>query len=109
MLMLRCSKESLSVGIKRLLSDVEVTTEETLLHTRSTFQEAIDSQSTQAIKLPILQPGNYDLWKMKMEQYLQYIDYTLWEIIENGNAHIVTKTINGKETVIPPTSVEEKA
>ncbi|GJW85069.1 hypothetical protein Tco_0158214, partial [Tanacetum coccineum] len=30
------------------------------------------------------------------------------EIIENGNAPIVTKTVNGKETVIPPTSVEEK-
>ncbi|GJS67728.1 putative ribonuclease H-like domain-containing protein [Tanacetum coccineum] len=28
---------------------------------------------------------------------------------ENGNAPIVTKTIDGKETVIPPTSVEEKA
>ncbi|GJV93193.1 ribonuclease H-like domain-containing protein [Tanacetum coccineum] len=40
---------------------------------------------------------------------LQCIDYTLWEIIENGNAPIVTKTVNGKETVIPPTSVEEKA
>ncbi|GKF01215.1 hypothetical protein Tco_0028138, partial [Tanacetum coccineum] len=35
--------------------------------------------------------------------------YTLWEIIENGNAPIVTKTVDGKETVIPPTSVEEKA
>ncbi|GJW70682.1 hypothetical protein Tco_0127599 [Tanacetum coccineum] len=46
---------------------------------------------------------------MRMEQYLQCIDYTLWEIIENGNAPIVTKTVNRKETVIPPTSVEEKA
>nr|GEU55412.1 hypothetical protein [Tanacetum cinerariifolium] len=46
---------------------------------------------------------------MKMEQYLQCIDYTLWEIIENGNAPTVTKTVNGKEIVIPPTSVEEKA
>ncbi|GJV13939.1 hypothetical protein Tco_1359262 [Tanacetum coccineum] len=36
-------------------------------------------------------------------------DYTLWEIIENGNALIVTKTVDGKETGIPPTSVEEKA
>ncbi|GKE60023.1 ribonuclease H-like domain-containing protein [Tanacetum coccineum] len=35
---------------------------------------------------------------MRMEQYLQCIDYTLWEIIENGNAPIVTKTVNGKET-----------
>nr|GEU55108.1 hypothetical protein [Tanacetum cinerariifolium] len=69
----------------------------------------MDSQSTQTIQLPILQPGEYDLWKMRMEQYLQCIDYNLWEIIENGNAPIVTKTIDGKETVIPPTSVEEKA
>ncbi|GJS12506.1 hypothetical protein Tco_0406978 [Tanacetum coccineum] len=44
----------------------------------------MDSQSTQTIKLPILQP-------------------------ENGNAPIVTKTVDGKETIIPPTSVEEKA
>ncbi|GJT23890.1 hypothetical protein Tco_0893827 [Tanacetum coccineum] len=46
---------------------------------------------------------------MRMEQYLQCIDYTLWEIIENGNASIVTKIVNGKENVIPPASVEEKA
>ncbi|GKA55158.1 retrovirus-related pol polyprotein from transposon TNT 1-94 [Tanacetum coccineum] len=48
------------------------------------FQEVMDSQSTQTIKLPILQP-------------------------ENGNAPIVTKTIDGKETVFHLTSVEEKA
>ncbi|GJV69268.1 ribonuclease H-like domain-containing protein [Tanacetum coccineum] len=46
---------------------------------------------------------------MRTEQYLQCIDYTIWEIIENGNAPIVTKTVDGKETVIPPISVEEKA
>ncbi|GJU63123.1 hypothetical protein Tco_1244958 [Tanacetum coccineum] len=60
------------------------------------------------ITVPILQPGEYDLWKMRREQYLQCIDYTLWEIIENGNPPIVTKTVDGKETVIPPTSIEEK-
>ncbi|GJT32389.1 ribonuclease H-like domain-containing protein [Tanacetum coccineum] len=46
---------------------------------------------------------------MRMEQYLQCIDYTLWEILKNGNAPIVTKTVDGKEIVVPPTSVEEKA
>ncbi|GJZ79225.1 hypothetical protein Tco_0644062 [Tanacetum coccineum] len=45
---------------------------------------------------------------MRMEQYLQCIDYTLCEIIENGNAPIVTKTVDGKETVIPPTNVLEE-
>ncbi|GKC34650.1 hypothetical protein Tco_1047034 [Tanacetum coccineum] len=42
----------------------------------------MDSQSTQTIKLPILQPGEYDLWKMRMEKYLQYNDYTLWETLQ---------------------------
>ncbi|GJZ46946.1 ribonuclease H-like domain-containing protein [Tanacetum coccineum] len=32
-----------------------------------------------------------------------------YEIIENGNAPIVTKLVDGKETAIPPISVEEKA
>ncbi|GJX00521.1 reverse transcriptase domain-containing protein [Tanacetum coccineum] len=69
----------------------------------------MDSQSTQTVKLPILQPSEYDLWKMRMEQYLQCIDYTLWEIIENHNAPIVTKIVDSNETIIPPISVEEKA
>ncbi|GJR86932.1 putative ribonuclease H-like domain-containing protein, partial [Tanacetum coccineum] len=99
-----------NVGIKRLYDDLGVNiAKKKLYYTQDLlFQEAMDTQSTQTIKLPILQPGEYDLWKMRMEQYLQCIDYTLWEIIENGNAPIVTKTVNGKETVIPPTSVEEK-
>nr|GEY72532.1 ribonuclease H-like domain-containing protein [Tanacetum cinerariifolium] len=46
---------------------------------------------------------------MRTEQYLQCKDYNPWEIIENGNASIVTKLINGNETIIPPTTIEEKA
>ncbi|GJW59808.1 ribonuclease H-like domain-containing protein [Tanacetum coccineum] len=46
---------------------------------------------------------------MRMEQYLQCSDYTLWEIIENGNVPIVTKLVCGKETVIPHYKCEEKA
>nr|GEV83523.1 hypothetical protein [Tanacetum cinerariifolium] len=73
------------------------------------IKKAIESQSNQTIKLPILQPNEYDLWKMRIEQYLQCINYNLWEIIENSNASILTKTVDGKETVIPLTTVEEKA
>ncbi|GKC99890.1 hypothetical protein Tco_1170165 [Tanacetum coccineum] len=54
----------------------------------------MESQSTQTIKLPILQLGKYDLWKMRIEQHLKCIDNTLWEIVENGNAPIVTKTVD---------------
>ncbi|GJS95298.1 ribonuclease H-like domain-containing protein [Tanacetum coccineum] len=63
----------------------------------------MDSQTTQTIKLPILQPGEYDLWKMRMEQYLQCIDYTLWEIIENGNAPIAIENRFGGNTAIKKT------
>ncbi|GJQ90524.1 hypothetical protein Tco_0001663 [Tanacetum coccineum] len=37
------------------------------------------------------------------------IDYSLWEVIENGNAPPVTKLVKGVETIIAPTTAEEKA
>ncbi|GJZ14651.1 ribonuclease H-like domain-containing protein [Tanacetum coccineum] len=37
------------------------------------------------------------------------IDYTLWEVIENGNTALKTTVVEGVEKVIPSTTVEEKA
>ncbi|GJS78203.1 hypothetical protein Tco_0728084 [Tanacetum coccineum] len=39
-----------------------------------------------ASKVPMLKPGEYELWGMRMEQYIQMIDYSLWEVIENKKA-----------------------
>ncbi|GKB69159.1 ribonuclease H-like domain-containing protein [Tanacetum coccineum] len=36
-------------------------------------------------------------------------DYFLWEVIENGNAPLITKVIEGVETTITPTTAKEKA
>ncbi|GJW64683.1 retrovirus-related pol polyprotein from transposon TNT 1-94, partial [Tanacetum coccineum] len=36
-----------------------------------------------ASKVHMLKPGEYELWRMRMEQYIQMIDYSLWEVIEN--------------------------
>ncbi|GJW76073.1 ribonuclease H-like domain-containing protein [Tanacetum coccineum] len=36
------------------------------------------------------------------------IDYSLWKVIENGNAPLVTKVIEGVETTIAPSTAEEK-
>ncbi|GKG04471.1 hypothetical protein Tco_0314858, partial [Tanacetum coccineum] len=36
------------------------------------------------------------------------IDYSLWEVIKNGNAPLITKVVKGVETTIAPTT-EEKA
>ncbi|GJV25650.1 hypothetical protein Tco_1378345 [Tanacetum coccineum] len=62
-----------------------------------------------ASKVPMLKPGKYEIWRMTMEQYIQMIDYSLWEVIENGNSAPKTKLVEGIETIIPPTTAEEKA
>ncbi|GJT83314.1 ribonuclease H-like domain-containing protein [Tanacetum coccineum] len=36
------------------------------------------------------------------------IDYSLWEVIENGNAPPIIKVVEGVETTIAPTTAEEK-
>ncbi|GJS04150.1 hypothetical protein Tco_0320658 [Tanacetum coccineum] len=62
-----------------------------------------------ASKVPMLKPGEYELWRMRMEQYIQMIDYSLWGVIENGNAPPLTKVVKGDETTIAPLTVKEKA
>ncbi|GJR05049.1 hypothetical protein Tco_0528033 [Tanacetum coccineum] len=67
------------------------------------------SETTQtmfALKLPILKIGDYDLWGMRMEQYLTLTDYALWEVIVNGDAHAVASA--SAEGPIPPKTVEQK-
>ncbi|GJS88727.1 retrovirus-related pol polyprotein from transposon TNT 1-94 [Tanacetum coccineum] len=51
-----------------------------------------------ASKVPMLKPSEYELWRMRMEQYIQMVDYSLWEVIENGNAPPITKLVEGVET-----------
>nr|GEW82375.1 ribonuclease H-like domain-containing protein [Tanacetum cinerariifolium] len=61
-----------------------------------------------ASKVPVLKPGEFELWRITMEQYIQMIDYSLWEVIENGNAPPITKVVEGVKTTIAPTTAEEK-
>ncbi|GKD60129.1 ribonuclease H-like domain-containing protein, partial [Tanacetum coccineum] len=37
------------------------------------------------------------------------IDYSLWEVIENGNTPLITKVVKCVETTIAPATAEEKA
>ncbi|GKC25630.1 hypothetical protein Tco_1027780 [Tanacetum coccineum] len=72
----------------------------------------MDSESAHMVaasKVPMLKPGEFEIWRMRIEQYIQMIDYALWEVIENGNSAPKTTVVEGVEKVIPPTTVEEKA
>ncbi|GJV13882.1 ribonuclease H-like domain-containing protein [Tanacetum coccineum] len=62
-----------------------------------------------ASKVPMLKPGEFEIWRIRIEQYIQMIDYALWEVIENGNSAPKTTVVEGVKKVIPPTTVEEKA
>ncbi|GJY52689.1 hypothetical protein Tco_0443536 [Tanacetum coccineum] len=64
------------------------------------------TQTMSVLKLPILKTGDYDLWRMRMEQYLTHIDYALWEVIVNGDAPAIT--LASTEGPIPPKIVEQK-
>ncbi|GJQ97829.1 hypothetical protein Tco_0008968 [Tanacetum coccineum] len=62
-----------------------------------------------ASKVPMLKPGEFELWRMRIEQYIQMIDYALWEVIENGNTAPKITVLEGVEKVMPLTTAEEKA
>ncbi|GKE68569.1 hypothetical protein Tco_1526641 [Tanacetum coccineum] len=50
--------------------------------------DLVSAQNNTIAKLPLLKQGDYEMWQLRIEQYIQLQDYALWEIIENGNSFI---------------------
>ncbi|GKB33470.1 ribonuclease H-like domain-containing protein [Tanacetum coccineum] len=74
--------------------------------TQTPTQQAPHTVST--IKLLILKKGEYDIWAMKMEDYLAHTDYPIWEVIQRGNGPVSVSTdTNGVIKVLPPNTAEE--
>ncbi|GJT50555.1 hypothetical protein Tco_0976712 [Tanacetum coccineum] len=72
------------------------------------------AQITTTAKLPTLKQGEYDMWRLRIEQYFQVQYYALWDVIENKNpfkpAAKTTTNVDGTSTtLIPgPVTTEEK-
>ncbi|GKE73336.1 hypothetical protein Tco_1535377 [Tanacetum coccineum] len=62
-----------------------------------------------ASKVPMLKPGECEIYRMRIEQCIQMIDYALWEVIENGATLQKTKIMEGVMTELPITPAKEKA
>ncbi|GJY03699.1 hypothetical protein Tco_0369639 [Tanacetum coccineum] len=58
------------------------------------------------LKLPILKTGDYDIWSIRMEQYLTHTDFALWEVIINGDAPAISSA--STEGPIPPKIAKQK-
>nr|GEV11201.1 hypothetical protein [Tanacetum cinerariifolium] len=71
----------------------------------------MDSLSTpvvSAAKLPILNPNEFDLWKMRIEKYFLMIDYSLWEVIINEDSPEPTVVIDGVVKPVTILSADQK-
>nr|GFC25936.1 hypothetical protein [Tanacetum cinerariifolium]GFC26012.1 hypothetical protein [Tanacetum cinerariifolium] len=58
--------------------------------------DSLSPQVVSAVKLPILNPNDFDLWKMRIEQYFLTTDYSLWEVILNGDSPVPTRLVEDK-------------
>nr|GFA49846.1 ribonuclease H-like domain-containing protein [Tanacetum cinerariifolium] len=67
-----------------------------------------DSDVVSAAKLPILNPNEFDLWKMRIEQYFLMTDYSLWEVILNGDSPVPSHIVEGVVQLVAPTTAEQK-
>nr|GEW27464.1 hypothetical protein [Tanacetum cinerariifolium] len=58
------------------------------------------------LKLPILKTKEYDLWSMRMEQYLTFTNHVLWKVIVNDDS-VSSVASAFAEGPIPPKNAEE--
>ncbi|GJW29863.1 hypothetical protein Tco_0046738 [Tanacetum coccineum] len=70
--------------------------------------ESVSAQMVTAAKLPVLNPGEFELLKIRIEQYLLMTDYALWEVIVNGDLPPPKRTVDGVEQTYPLATAEEK-
>nr|GEW76514.1 hypothetical protein [Tanacetum cinerariifolium] len=70
--------------------------------------DSLSPQVVSAAKLPILNPNEFDLWKMRIEQYFLMTDYSLWEVILNGDSPVPTRIIEGVLQPVAPITAEQK-
>nr|GEW41016.1 ribonuclease H-like domain-containing protein [Tanacetum cinerariifolium] len=69
---------------------------------------SLSPQVVSAAKLPILNPNEFDLWKMRIEQYFLMTDYSLWEVILNGDSPVSTRLVKGVAQPVALTTVKQK-
>nr|GEU56451.1 putative ribonuclease H-like domain-containing protein [Tanacetum cinerariifolium] len=58
-------------------------------------------------KLPILNPNEFDIWKMRIEQYFLMTDYSLWKVTLNDDSPPPTRIVNGVVQIAAPTTAEQ--
>nr|GEY91425.1 hypothetical protein [Tanacetum cinerariifolium] len=75
---------------------------------KTAFEPHIEDAVVAAAKLLILNPNEFDLWKMRIEHYFLMTDYSLWEVILNGDSPTPTRVVDGVVKAVAPTIAEQR-
>nr|GEV84738.1 putative ribonuclease H-like domain-containing protein [Tanacetum cinerariifolium] len=70
--------------------------------------ESLNPHVVAAAKLPILNPNEFDLWKMRIEKCFLMTDYSFWEVVLNGDSPTQTRIVDGVVQSIAPTTTEQR-
>nr|GEZ54437.1 hypothetical protein [Tanacetum cinerariifolium] len=70
--------------------------------------ESLSPQVVAATKLPILNPNEFDLWKIKIKQYFLMTDDSLWEVVLNGDSPTPTRIVDVVVQSIAPTTAKQR-
>nr|GEY33174.1 putative reverse transcriptase domain-containing protein [Tanacetum cinerariifolium] len=65
------------------------------------------TQTVSALELPVLKTREYDLWSIRMEQYLTFTNHAIWEVIVNGDSFSLVVSASD-EGHIPLKTAEQK-
>ncbi|GKD62804.1 hypothetical protein Tco_1300313 [Tanacetum coccineum] len=68
-------------------------------------KKSVSAPMVAAVKLPVLNPGEFELWKMRIEQYFLMTDYALWESI----SLLRELTMGSQDSVSPDFKLSLKA
>nr|GEW07908.1 hypothetical protein [Tanacetum cinerariifolium] len=103
---LTAAKHKLILLKLKLFKDIAAAAEELML--LDPLSKGPPQVVVSAAKLPILNPNEFSLWKMRIEQYFLMTDYSLWEVILNGDSPVPTRIVKGVAQPVAPTTVEQK-
>nr|GFA45376.1 ribonuclease H-like domain-containing protein [Tanacetum cinerariifolium] len=68
----------------------------------------ITTVTSLSAKFPYLKKGEYEIWAMKMQNYIYSTDLQCWNIIQKGNSQKnITSDTEGNIIIAPPVTVEE--
>nr|GEV09956.1 hypothetical protein [Tanacetum cinerariifolium] len=59
-------------------------------------------------RTPTKEPGAFAKKRMRIEQYFLMTDYSLWEVIMNGDSPSPTRIVDGVVQIVAPTTAEQR-